>query len=163
MDAPLGTINRAAGLQLEGGCCGRSVLPTSWNLWVAPPSIFKLIEGGSYTTCFFNNGSLIYLTVFYLNLTFSLRFICCGICNIQCILPSDFGKLHLICGLLSDFSKIWCCAEDLMWFHETSSKWWVDHSHHVLVQSMGIYCCFCCLILNFYLETFYETFFQCFP
>ena len=62
MDAQLGTITRAAVLQLGVGCCGRYVMPILWKLLVAPLSTFKFIEGRADTTFFFNNGCLIYLT-----------------------------------------------------------------------------------------------------
>ena len=163
MDSPLVTKFRPAEFWLEVGCCGRFMLPISWKWWGATLSIFRLIEVGADTTSFCNNGSLISLTVFYLNLSCHLWLICWGPCNVQCILPSDFGKFHLICGLLSDVCTIFCCGDDSMRCHETISKWWLVHLHRDLVQSMGLYFCFCHLILNFYLETFSGTFIQCFP
>ena len=150
-------------LQMDVSCCGRFVLPISWKWWVAPLSIFKLIEGGVGMTSFCNNGSLIYLTVFYLNLPCSLWFIWCGILKVRCIIPSDFGKLHFICGLISDVCNICCCGKHMIWFHETSIKWGVYHSHRAIVQPMGVYCCFCHLVMEFYLETFPGTFDKCFP
>ena len=55
-------------------------------------------------------------------------------------------KLYLICSLLSDVCNICYCGKDLIWFYDTSSKLLVDHSHHVLVKSTGIF------FLLFYFE-----------
>ena len=98
----------------------------------------------------------------YLNLPCSLQFVFCVPCNVQCILSSNFGKFHLICGLLSDVCNICYCGKDLMWFHDTRSKWWVDYSHCFLLQSMGLHWCFChfiwIVILNNFLEYLFDTF-----
>ena len=72
---------------------------------------------------FYNKVSLIYLTVFYLNLPCSLWFIWCGILHFWCILPSDFGKVEFYL-----WPYLWNLQYLLLWrifddFHDTSSKW----------------------------------------
>ena len=49
-----------------------------------------------------------------------------------------------------------------MWYHYTSSKWWVDHLNLVLLKSMDLYCCFWYLFLIVVFKRFLEHLFDAF-
>ena len=112
---------------VEVGCCGRCVLPFFCKWWVAPLSILNLLKVGKTQQVFIIMLFYLLYLCCYLNFLCYLWFIFCRLCNVQVILPYNFGNLHLTCGLFSDVCMICCCGKDLVWCHYTSSNWWVYH------------------------------------